>query len=159
MRIPHIILILIGLLSISFNAAFIIHLFTSHPGNTEASINPMPLNLTEQQKKQIEPLRLKIHKDNEAIKAEIRQCQGKLMAALKTHPVDKQAIYQCIDNISNLQKKIQQNTIEEIIQVTQFMNPEQCTCLMEELSKSLHQEVKPCTCPSCATRNPIKKSN
>ena len=137
------------ILSLSFNAAFLIHLFTAHPSPSQTEANSMQLHLTEQQKRQIEPLRLKIHKDNEAIKTEIRQCQEKLMAALKTDPLDKQAIYRCIDNINNLQKKIQQNTVEEIIQVSKFMNPDQCNCLIEGLGAAMHQDVKPCNCPHC----------
>jgi Spy/CpxP family protein refolding chaperone len=137
------------ILSLSFNAAFIIHLFTAQPAHTETLPNQMQLDLSEQQKKQIEPLRLKMHRDNEAIKTEIRQCQEKLMAALKTVPPDKQAIYRCIDNINNLQKKIQQNTVEEIIQVSKFMNPNQCNCLIQGLGAAMHQDVQPCNCPYC----------
>jgi Spy/CpxP family protein refolding chaperone len=126
---------------------------TVHPSHAETQENLPELNLTNQQKKQMEPIRLKIHKDNEAIKKQIHQCQEKLVAALKTEPVDKQAIYQCIDNISNLQKKIQQNTIEEIIQVRKYMNPDQCNCLIEGLGVSLHQAAKPCDCPYCALQH------
>lgn len=141
---------LIFVLSFSFNAAFLIHQFTTHPSQPETPANQMPMDLTEQQKKQMEPIRLKIHKDNEAIKKEILQCQEKLLTALKTQPVDKQVIYQCIDIISHLQKQIQQNTVEEIIQIKKFMNPDQCNCLIEGLGTAMQQSTKPCNCPYCA---------
>ena len=148
---------IIFVLSLSFNAAFLIHQFTVHPSSTETPANQMPLVLSEQQKKQMEPIRLKIHKDNEAIKKEILQCQEKLLTALKTQPVDKQAIYQCIDNISNLQKKIQQNTVEEIIQLRKYMDPDQCNCLMEGLGAAMHQTTKPCNCPYCQSQKSNKE--
>lgn len=144
---------IIFILSLSFNAAFLIHLFTAHPSHAETPANQMHLDLTGQQKKQMEPIRLKIHRDNEAIKKQIHQCQENLLAALKSEPVNKQAIYECIDNISNLQKKIQQNTVEEIIQVRKYMNPDQCNCLIEGLGAVMHQTTKPCDCPSCQSHS------
>jgi Spy/CpxP family protein refolding chaperone len=150
MKVYKIVFGLIFILSLSFNAALLIHLITAHPSHAETPANQMPMDLTDQQKKQMEPIRLKIHKDNEAIKKEILQCQEKILTALKNEPVDKQAIYQCIDNISHLQKKIQQNTVEEIIQIRRYMNPDQCNCLIEGLGTAMKQTTKPCNCPSCA---------
>lgn len=139
---------IIFILSLSFNAAYLIHLFTVH-GRTEASNNQMSLKLTELQKKAIEPIQRKMHRENEAIKKQIAQCQEKLLAALKSDPVDKNAINNCLENISNLQKKIQQNTVEEIIQVRKYMNPEQCNCLIEGLGSAMAHSSKPCSCPYC----------
>lgn len=140
---------IIFILSLSLNAAFLINLLTAPTSHGETQENLPGLNLTNQQKKQMEPIRLKIHQENEAIKKQIHQCQEKLVAALKTEPVDKQTIYKCIDNISNLQKKIQKNTVEEIIQVKKYMNPDQCNCLIEGLGAAMHQTAKPCNCPHC----------
>jgi len=149
MKVYKIVFGLIFVISLSFNAAFLIHQFTVHPSHTETPANQMPLELTDQQKKKMEPIRLKIHQDNEAIKKQIHQCQEKLLAALKNEPVDKKAIYQCIDNINDLQKKIQKNTVEEIIQVRKYMSPDQCNCLIEGLGTAMHQTTKPCNCPHC----------
>jgi Spy/CpxP family protein refolding chaperone len=149
MKVYKIIFGLIFIISLSFNAAFLIHRFTVHSSHAETLENQMPMELTEQQKKQMEPIRLKIHQDNEAIKKQIRQCQEKLLTALKNEPVDKQAIYQCIDNINNLQKKIQKNTVEEIIRIRKYMNPDQCNCLIKGLGAAMQQTVKPCNCPHC----------
>ena len=149
MKVYKIIFELIFILSLSFNAAFLIHQFTVHPSHPETSANQMPMDLTDQQKKQMEPIRIKIHKDNEAIKKQILQCQERLLAALKNEPVDKKAIYQCIDNINDLQKKIQKNTVEEIIQIRKYMNPDQCNCLIEGLGAVMQQTAKPCNCPHC----------
>jgi Spy/CpxP family protein refolding chaperone len=135
-------------LSLSFNAAYLIHLFTVH-GRADASNKQMSLKLTGPQKKAIEPVRARIHRENEAIKKQISQCQEKLLAALKSDPVDKNAINNCLENISSLQKKIQQNTIEEIIHIREHMNPEQCNCLIEGLGSAMAQSSKPCNCPYC----------
>jgi Spy/CpxP family protein refolding chaperone len=139
---------IIFILSLSFNAAYLIHLFTVH-GHTGTSNKQMNLKLTELQKKAIEPVRARIHRENEAIKKQIAQCQEKLLVALKSEPVDKNAINNCLENISNLQKKIQQNTIEEIIHIRENMNPEQCNCLIEGLGSALTHSSKPCNCPYC----------
>jgi Spy/CpxP family protein refolding chaperone len=137
---------IIFILSLSFNAAFIIHL-VSYSSKTEASHTK--LKLSEHQKKMIEPIRIKMHRANEAIKKQITQCQEKLLTALKTDPADKDAINGCLKNISNLQKKVQQNTIEEIIQIRKFMNPEQCNCLLDSLSAVMNHTSKSCNYPYC----------
>ena len=141
------------ILSISFNVAFLINLLTARTSHTETSKNQMNLNLTEQQEKQMEAIRVKMHRENQAIKKQIAQCQEDLLKALKQEPVDKAAINGCIENISRLQKKIQQNTIEEIIQIKKYMNPEQCNCLMEGLWTAMADTSKPCDCPYCQSHN------
>ena len=132
---------IIFILSLSFNAAFIIHLTTS---SSKAEASHTKLNLSEHQKKIMEPIRIKMHRENEAIKKQITQCQEKLLAALKTDPVDKDAINGCLENIGNLQKKVQQNTIEEIIRIRKFMNPEQCNCLIDSLGAVMNHTSKSC---------------
>lgn len=149
MKISKIILGILFILSISFNAAFLINLLTAETTHTETSENPLNLNLTEQQEKQVETVRAKMHRENQAIKKQIAQCQEDLLKALKQEPVDKAAINGYIENISNLQKKIQQNTIEEIIQVKKYMNPDQCNCLIEGLGTAMANTSKPCNCPHC----------
>ena len=141
--------VIIFILSLSFNIAFLIHMITSHPAHSEAAEYHMNLNLSEEQKKLMEPIRLKMHRENEAVKKQIMKCQAKLMAALKTEPVDKEAINRCIENISDLQKKIQLNTVEEIIRIRKYMSTEQCNCLIDNLGTAMNQTTKPCNCPHC----------
>lgn len=145
----------IFILSLSFNAAFLVYLFTAGTSTETRGIqrSDVKLDLTEQQKKQMEPIQVKIHRENEAIKKEIAKCQAELLAALRTDPVDRTAVNTCIDNINNLQKKIQQNTIEEIIQVRKYMNPDQCNCLIEGLGAALDTTSKACDCPHCRPQN------
>jgi Spy/CpxP family protein refolding chaperone len=149
MRTGKIILGILFILSISFNAAFLINLLNAQTTHTETSENPLNLNLTEQQEKQVETVRVKMHRENQAIKKQIAQYQEDLLKALKQEPVDRAVINGCIENISSLQKKIQQNTIEEIIQIKKYMNPDQCNCLIEGLGTAMADTSKPCNCPYC----------
>ncbi len=142
---------LIFVLSLSFNAAFLIYLFTAQPGPRGTQGSEMKLNLTEQQKKRMEPIQVKIHRENAAIKTKIAKCQEELLAALKADPVDRTAVNTCIERINNLQKKIQLNTIEEIIRIRKYMNPDQCTCLIEGLGAALDNSPQTCNCPHCRT--------
>lgn len=140
---------IIFILSLSFNAAFLIYLFTAQPEPPGSEVN---LNLTEQQKKQMAPIQAKIHSENEVIKTQIAKCREELLAALKTEPIDRTAVNTCIEDINNLQKKIQHNTIEEIILIRKYMNPDQCNCLMEGLGAAMNNTLPTCNCPHCRAR-------
>jgi len=147
------ILAIVFVLSLSFNAAFLIYLFTAGPGTPGSELD---LNLTEQQKKQMEPIQVKMHLENEAIKKQIAECREELLAALKSDPVDRAAVNTCIENINNLQKKIQHNTVEEIIRIRKYMNPDQCNCLIEGLGAAMDNTSKACNCPHCSTATQTK---
>jgi Spy/CpxP family protein refolding chaperone len=151
MKTGRIIFFIAFLLSLSLNTALLINRFSR-----SASTSPASLNLTAQQKKNIAPIRLKTHRANESLKAEIAKCQRDLLEALKSDPVDRTAVSRCIENISDLQKKIQLNTIEEIIEVKKHIDPHQCNCLVQNMSTALGQDSKACDCPHCSTGN---KSN
>ncbi len=153
MKTGKIILTIIFVLSLSFNAAFIINLITAPPAGSVSPGTQVKLDLTDEQKKQIEPIRSKMHGENEAIKKQIAQYQEKLLAALDADPIDKNAVNYCLENIGNLQKKIQRNTIEEIIQVRKYMSPEQCNCLIKGLGSAVAQSSEPCNCPYCKARD------
>lgn len=149
---------IIFIISLSLNAAFIIYLFTPKIfSKPETSGSEMILELTEEQKKLLEPAQVKIHRENENIKSRIAQCQQKLLAALKADSIDRTEINNCIENINDLQKKIQQNTIEEILLLRQHMNPDQCNCLMEGLNAAMDNSTTTCDCPHCRAAAKSKK--
>lgn len=139
-----IILRLIFILSISFNIAFILHLLGHSPDQKN-----IQLNMTEKQREYVNRIHLKVHKDNKEIKDRIRQCQKDLMKALKEEELNHEQVSKCIDEINNLQKKIQLNTIEEIIQVKKVLNKHQCDCLIDGLNQRLSQVSKPCDRECC----------
>ncbi len=147
------------ILSISFNAAFLIHLFTTkaqtRPFGPEGSaIGHLSLDLTETQKKQIAPVQLAMQRQNETIKKQITGHQGVLLEALKEKDVDRGEVNRCINNISDLQKKLQLNTVEEIIRVREYMNTDQCNCLIGCLEASMDGKGGKCTGSCC---NPTAK--
>ena len=138
------------ILSLAFNAAAVLHFIrTPSTAAPPAQTQKTPLNLTTQQKQKMEPVRRKLHKQNTEIKKQITTCQQKLLTALNKDPVDKPEVTQCIETISDLQKQLQLNTIEEIIQMKKHMNPTQCTCMINNLDNAINKTNKPCTCPHC----------
>jgi Spy/CpxP family protein refolding chaperone len=139
-----IILRMVFILSISFNIAFVIHLL----GHTSDREN-IQLNMTDRQTEAVTKIHMKLHKENEGIKKEIRECQIELINALKADKVNREIVGKCIEKISILQKKIQQNTIDEIIQVKQYLNDHQCGCLIDGLNLRLSQVSKPCDKECC----------
>jgi Spy/CpxP family protein refolding chaperone len=117
---------------------------------------PFELNLTELQKAKLNEIRKKRHQENEILKKKISECQEKMIAALHADPVDKLVINQCLENISSIQKEIQKNTIDEIIQVKKHLDPHQCNCLVDELHAQMKQSSKSCTMECC---NPKPKGD
>ncbi len=140
-----VILRVLFILSVSLNIAFAIHLLTVRP--VEPEEKGIDLNLSETQQGQLKGIHLKIHHENEALRKKIAECQKRVMTALKSERVDKEKINLCLERISALQKKIQKNTVEEIIQVKQVLDPHQCNCLFEGLDVKVHHN--PCTRECC----------
>lgn len=143
---------LILILSLGFNAAAVIY-FLQSPKTVAANAAPdlktIPMHLTDQQKKEIEPLRLEFHRKNQTIKKEITARQKELLAALDEEHVDITTVNRCIDTINQLQKKIQLNAAEEIIRMKKIMNPRQCTCMIKNLGHAMDKSNQPCTCTHC----------
>ncbi len=128
---------IIFVVSIGLNAAFLIHLLSGHACLTASS---RELNLSAQQQNQLQQLRLNYHRLNESVRKEIAGCQERMLAELNREKIDKKQINQCIEKIGNLQKKLQQNTVEEIIQVKEFLSPQQCNCLIDQLKTRMKKQ-------------------
>jgi len=139
-----IILRVIFILSVSFNIAFVIHQL----GHDSGSEN-IQLNLSDEQHEAVNGIHLKLHKENEVIKEEIRECQTEMINALKEEKVNREKVAKCIEKISVLQKKIQMNTIDEIIQVKKNLDTHQCNCLIEGINLRLSQVSKACDKECC----------
>ncbi len=141
---------IIFILSLSLNVAFIIHFLSTQPPAASAQDRlPVPLHLTDQQVKDIQPIRQKIHKENEHIKKQIQQYQSKLLTALQEEPVDRGEVNRCIDEINGYQKKIQHNTVEEILQVQKHMNPHQCQCFLHNIDCAMKDSTQQCGNDCC----------
>jgi Spy/CpxP family protein refolding chaperone len=140
---------IIFILSLSFNAAFLIQLLSPARAHSEAVGEPAALNLSDRQKQRIGPVRMELHKENEAIKQQIVRHQQELLAVLKKEPIDRAEANRCIDKINGLQKKIQQNTVEEIIRIRQYMTDHQCNCLIDGIGAAMQQKSQPCNGDCC----------
>lgn len=138
---------IIFILSISLNIALAIHLFT--PGTQAGEDQPLPLNLTETQKKQMSQIHLEKHSDNETLKRNIAKCQRKMVGMLKAQNINKEEIYQCIDKISALQKDLQLNTVDTIIRMKKVLDKKQCSCLMDGLNSEMVKSSPECTNQCC----------
>lgn len=153
---------IVFILSISFNAAFVLHLVKmnaeSQPASeasqqTGSTIVSMNLGLTPSQMEKIRPVQNAMRKQNDRIKNEINGCRGKLLNALKQQEIDRSAVNAYIDQLSGLQNQLQKNTVEEIIQVREYMNDFQCNCLIGCLEASMDGKGGQCTGSCC---NPDK---
>lgn len=143
---------LVFILSLSLNLAFIVNMLASRGGPVMEDAFA-ELNLTDRQLKQMEPLRQTIHQKNNAIKNQIAAEQAELLKALRREPADQTTAFQCVDKISELQKKLQQNTVKEIIGIRDYMTPHQCDCLLRNLGAALETSVEPCAC-GCGKQPP-----
>lgn len=142
---------LIFILSISINIAFGINIFMTNGKSDQQK--QLPLNLTDTQKSQLEKIRLKNHQKNEHMKKKISAYQERMIAALHSETVDREEINHCIDGISAIQKEIQQNTINEILQIKKHLDPQQCNCLVDNINTQMKQGSKPCTMECCKPKS------
>ena len=137
---------IVVVLSISLNLAFIGSIL--FPGSTDGE-RGAPLKLSELQKQQVMQIQQTIHKKNEVIKKKIASCQKDLLAALNQENIDKVKINQCIEDISALQKEIQLNAVDQILQMRQHLDKNQCNCLMNELEAGMTNKNQPCSKACC----------
>lgn len=128
---------IVFVVSIGLNAAFLIHLLSGHAGLTASSGE---MSLSAQQQNQLQQLRSNYHRLNESVRKEIADCQERMLAELNKEKIDKEQINRCVEKISDLQKKLQQNTVEEIIQVKEFLSPQQCNCLIDQLKSRMKKQ-------------------
>jgi Spy/CpxP family protein refolding chaperone len=133
-------------ISLAFNVAFVLHLITSHPGGGGSIPD---LNLTSDQERRMRDIRMLIHRENEPIKGQIRLCQEKLMAALRAEKVDLKVANSCVESIGRLQKRIQENSVRELVEFKKVLSPEQCDCLIEGITAQLNRSTSPCSKSCC----------
>lgn len=142
----------IFILSVLLNLSMAVHFFK---GNLKTKKAEFALNLTKQQKEKMAMVRLVSHKKNEQIKIQIKRCQEKMITDLKAAEVDKEKVFAHLRDISALQEKIQQNSIEEILAVKKFLQHHQCECLIDGLQAKLSAATKICSKECC---HPEKKN-
>lgn len=135
---------LIFILSISFNLAFLAHLFLS-PEKSQAQDSLMgELHLSKEQSEKIRSASSLIDRENLDLKAKVAQCQQELIKSLQDPEVDREKAFQCIKDINALQQKIQENTIKKILICKEHLSEDQCTCLMDNMCKKMHLSTDHC---------------
>jgi Spy/CpxP family protein refolding chaperone len=142
---------IIFIISISLNVALAVHLFKpqAQAGNINNQENPLQLNLSEIQSKEVNKIRMANHRSKESLKKEITKCQQQIVELLKGDKVDKTQINECIQKIASLQVDIQKNTIDEILQMKKILDKTQCNCLMEGLQANMKGETTTCKSDCC----------
>jgi hypothetical protein len=136
-------------LSISLNLAFLgSMLFSTNTVEEQRA----PLNLSEKQKQEVAKIQLTIHRKNELIKGKIVACQKDLLAAISQEHTDRSKINKCIEDISVMQREIQMNAVDQILQIRQHLDKDQCDCLMKELAADMGKKNQPCDKDCCQVK-------
>lgn len=150
------------ILSLSFNAAFLIYLLFGQGGNpgysghrgysggAAAPGNVAAVVLSPEQMQQIQPLRLRYEKSSRELRRQMAAFREKMMGALKQEPADRGTVMECIAAISALQEKVQVNAAEEILALKKHMTPQQCDCMVDGLSSAIREgAAAPCAGDCC----------
>jgi len=141
------ILPLIFIFSFIFNVVAVVYLLPGRPGKDPAHSHSYHLDHTQ---------KMKIHKEsrgfiveNEQLEKELGKCRQELFNLLNSENIDRTKIEECISTISQIQKKIQLNTVEQLLIYKKHMDEEQCRCFLQEFGenmKVLHTCDENCSC-------------
>ncbi len=127
------------LFSFIFNIVFILHLRSDrHTDNKKLPA----FHLNDFQKKKINEESSEIINDNIKLENELAKCRQDLYNLLNSEDNDKVKIEECINTISNIQKKIQLNTIDQLLIYKKHMDKEQCKCFLKEFGKNMNVHHK-----------------
>ena len=125
-------LILILVISLSFNIAFSLNFFKKQKLDSKVT----DLKLETHQKEKLDKLHKKMEKHNKEIKLKIFDCQQELMTMLKVEKVDKVKVNKCLDMISTLQKELQQNSVSEILEIKKVLDFRHCECFLKDIDQN-----------------------
>ena len=137
---------IVFVLSLSLNLAFVGSLVFS---DSVAEGQSSSLILSEKQKQEVARIQQIVRQKNESIKRKLFACQRDLLTALNQDHVDKDKITKCIEDISTMQKQIQMNAVDQILQIRQHLDKSQCNCLMKELEAGMAKTGQPCDKDCC----------
>lgn len=134
------------LFSFIFNIIFILHLRSDRHSDN----NSMPaFQLNDFQKKKITEESSEIIGENTKLENELAKCRQELYNLLNSDETDKKEIEKCIVTISDIQKKIQMNTVDQLLIYKKHMTKEQCKCFLKEFGENMnvhHQCDENCSC-------------
>ena len=141
------ILFSVFLFSLIFNVVFIVHTLSDRHSGVE---NTSPgFVLDESQKEKITEESAGILEENVKFEGELKKCRQDLYNLLNSEVPDKKEIEKCITTINEIQKKIQMNTVEQLLIYKKHMTEDQCKCFLKEFGDKMnvhHQCDENCSC-------------
>lgn len=140
-----VILIVCFVVSLAFNAAFVVHLLHMKSSAAPAPC-PASLKLDPAQKARIQELRRTTQPRHEALQRRLDTAQAELVALLKATTADRAAVQGCIDTIAAIRKEMQQLAVEELLACKNFLSGEQCRCMLE-MGAGRGKTPAPCSAP------------
>ena len=124
------------LFSLVFNVVFILDLLSDkHFGKAAASGS---VELSAPQKKSIQYESAGLESENASLEKELEVCRRDLYSLLESRDTDRAKIRDCIETINEIQKKIQLNTIDQLLIYKKHMTPEQCRCFFRDFGQNLN---------------------
>lgn len=130
-------LFIIGVLfSFIFNVIFIIHLLSYKHSGSDNTAPAFLLN--DSQKKKIEEESSGLLNENVKLENGLERCRQDLYNLLNSKETDRKEIEKCITTINDIQKKIQMNTVEQLLIYKKHMTDEQCKCFLKEFGENMN---------------------
>jgi len=141
------IFVLLFLFSFIFNVIAVVYLLSTRTDSEPVQAHSFHLN--ESQKQKIKNESSDILQENVKLEGELEKCRQDLYNLLNSEDNDRTKIEECISTISNIQKKIQMNTVEQLLIYKKHMDEEQCKCFLKEFGENMnvhHQCDENCSC-------------
>lgn len=138
---------LVFIFSLVFNAVAVIYLLPSKKSVEPEHAHTYRLN--EAQRVKISKESGKFRVENQQLEKELEKCRRDLYNLLNSKENDRKEIEECIATISNIQKKIQMNTVEQLLIYKKHLDEDQCRCFLQEFGNQLnvhHQCDENCGC-------------
>ncbi|MEN8221805.1 MAG: hypothetical protein ABFR36_00990 [Acidobacteriota bacterium] len=135
------------LFSFIFNVVAVVYLLSLRKIENNEKVHTFQLN--ESQKHKITRESEGILNENIKLENELERCRQDLYNLLNSENNDRAKIEECITTISDIQKKIQLNTVEQLLIYKKHMNKEQCKCFLKEFGENMnvhHKCDENCNC-------------
>jgi len=140
---------LLFLFSVVFNGVAVVYLLSSKKNAAPAQIRTY--HLSESQHQKIRKESEGFLKENRQLEKELEICRQDLYNLLNSEESDRGKIEDCITAISSIQKKIQMNTVEQLLIYKKHLDEEQCRCFLKEFGTQMkvhHSCDENCGCGS-----------
>jgi len=141
------IFLILFLFSLVFNVLAVVYLLSNR--SDDKRVHAHSFHLNESQKEKINKESEGILHENVKLESELEKCRQDLYNLLNSEENDRSKIEECINTISDIQKKIQLNTVDQLLIYKKHMNEEQCKCFLTEFGENMnvnHKCDENCSC-------------